>query len=349
MNPLWQINNAALYHGNVLRVLPHLPSNSVHSVVTSPPYWMMRDYNNNSEEIGQENTLEEYVDNITKVFKEVYRVLRDDGVAWLNIGDSYTEDDGSINGSAWKCAFSLRDNGWVIRQDIVWYAPNKMPESVTVRCSKSHEYIFMLTKSDKYYFDHIAIRTKTDDNSYANKRSVWVVPVKPYPGSHTATFSPELIEPCILSSTSEQGCCYECGKPYERIVKKIKGTPTDRPVRKKQPDRSFQWSRNALAESGSTLDGTHAKYETLGWRKNCVCLTDRILPCTVLDPFAGTGTTVATALTLNRAGIGVDLSLDYLQLHAIPRINAVVPARERLPAPNQFKGSSPKPKRIRMD
>ncbi len=233
-------------------------------------------------------------------------------------------------------------------QDIIWYAPNKMPESVTTRCAKSHEHIFLMAKANGYYFDSEAIRQpaaennrphkykrsrpndpyqeqdgdRSDDGSWgreetANKRDVWVVPTQGYRGAHFAVFSPKLIEPCILAGTSEHGCCAECRKPYERVVVKtgeVKTEPNE------DRDRSFEWSRNG--KTGS-LDGVHPRRDTVGWRKMCGCLTDEVMPCIVLDPFVGSGTTVATAMQLGRAGIGIDLSETYLTENAIPRIELV--------------------------
>ena len=222
--------------------------------VTSPPYYGLRDYGHDGQ-IGLEETPEEYIKAMVEVFQCVWNVLEDNGTLWLNIGDSYAGNNSraSNNGRAgfgnprekvvnrtgeglktkdligipWMLAFALRADGWYLRQDIVWHKPNPMPESVQDRCTKAHEYIFLLTKSQKYYYDHEAIKepVKEDwgtrdrangkyhnegtglqphsglEKSYemANKRSVWSVPVKPYTGAHFAVFPSELIEPCILA------------------------------------------------------------------------------------------------------------------------------------------------------
>lgn len=213
------------------------------------------------EQIGLEQSPEDYISSLVSVFREVHRVLTDDGVLWLNLGDSYAGNNSraSNNGRAgygnpregvftktgdglkpkdlvgipWMAAFALRNDGWWLRQDIIWHKPNPMPESVTDRCTKAHEYIFMLTKSPRYYFDNEAIkqpvkqdwgtRDRTNGKyhnegsgltphsgltkSYqkANKRSVWSVTTRPYKGSHFAVFPPELIEPCILAGCPEGG------------------------------------------------------------------------------------------------------------------------------------------------
>ena len=213
------------------------------------------------QQIGLEQTPDEYVENLVNVFREVKRVLRDDGTVWLNLGDSYARDpakvgvghkkkgkqatnSGSLNkyqspipsglkpkdliGIPWRVAFALQADGWWLRQDIIWHKPNPMPESVQDRCTKSHEYIFLLTKSSKYYYDHETIMEKAsyagvdrggstnryEQNNFGgdckqydtrNKRSVWTVTTKPFKGAHFATFPPKLIEPCILAGCPKSG------------------------------------------------------------------------------------------------------------------------------------------------
>jgi len=215
-------------------VLPGLPFGSVHCVVTSPPYWGLRDYGVDGQ-LGLESTPEEYVERMVGVFREVWRVLRDDGTVWLNLGDSYG-DSKQLRGIPWRVAFALQADGWYLRQDIIWHKPNPMPESVTDRCTKAHEYIFLLSKSQRYYYNHEAIKDeaicaghvvkayKTGKNisgerfrdtatgskdcmvgDKKNKRSVWTVTSKPFSGAHFATFPPDLIQPCILAGCPEGG------------------------------------------------------------------------------------------------------------------------------------------------
>ena len=233
--------------------------------VTSPPYYGLRDYGGEESQIGMEQSPEEYVDEMVKVFALVRDCLTDDGTLWLNIGDSYYNyrSDGNypqqsvsktrqdlpmstpvrgnklkgykskdLIGIPWMLAFALRADGWYLRQDIIWHKPNPMPESVRDRCTKSHEYIFLLSKSKYYHYDNEAIKepvkqdwgTRNRDNgkyhnegtglqphtgltkSYTkkNKRSVWTVNKKPYKGAHFATYPEELIKPCILAG-SEKG------------------------------------------------------------------------------------------------------------------------------------------------
>ena len=259
--------------GDCREMMRTLPAGSVHTCVTSPPYWGLRDYGHPGQ-LGLEPTPEAYVQNMVEVFREVKRVLRDDGTLWLNLGDTYcstapgTQNSPSLKGSRahpeqwankrpntpknlkpkdlvgipWRVAFALQADGWYLRQDIIWHKPNPMPESVTDRCTKAHEYIFLLAKAEAYYYDHEAIKEDsihyaTDPradkgnirysegkrgqqeaagggggqeafvtiNANRNKRSVWTVTTKPFSGAHFATFPPDLIEPCIKAGCPEGG------------------------------------------------------------------------------------------------------------------------------------------------
>ena len=349
--PYWSTRNVTLYLGDVRACLRRLPARSVHCCVTSPPYWGLRDYGNDkSLEIGAEsladcNTRGQaqcgrcFVCSMVSVFREVHRVLRDDGTLWLNLGDTFT--DGGQGMVPALVALALREDGWLLRQDIIWYALNKIPEPVTDRFVKSHEHIFLLTKSKEYYYDHVGVQ-ESNNGRLVNKRDVWVVPTSArYPGSHSATFSPKLITPCILAGTSEHGCCAGCGKPYERVVVRVGGVVTDKQEDTNR-DRSFDWSRNGKAGSGSTLDGTIALKETVGWQRTCGCKTDAVTPVVVLDPFVGSGTTVVTALELGRIGVGIDLSETYLREIAIPRIESSKVGR---PETRMVPGAAPLPVR----
>ena len=235
--------------------------------VTSPPYYGLRDYGGEDSQIGQESTPEEYIQEMVKVFREVRNVLTDDGTCWVNIGDSYynyrpgrgqglvkqtvsnTRQDlpdvcprrgnrleglkeKDLIGIPWMLAFALRADGWYLRQDIIWHKPNPMPESVKDRCTKSHEYLFLLSKNRNYYYDHESIKekavgerwggnnpinmdkTKDTNNTFSgltrprkmvydkrNKRSVWKITNRPYKGAHFATFPPDLVKPCILAGS----------------------------------------------------------------------------------------------------------------------------------------------------
>lgn len=257
-----------IYNMGCLDGLQLLDGESIDCCVTSPPYWGLRDYGV-SGQIGCEPVPDEYISNLVTIFQEVKRVLKKDGTLWVNIGDSYSSvhtgghksvkstvgnneigiqeirqtklspqkyglKEKELVGIPWMLAFALRADGWYLRQDIIWAKPNPMPESVTDRCTKSHEYIFLLTKSPKYYFDANAIKedcVQSDDkirdrssdklnttpgrtksgglkkNNYTkrNKRDVWFIATRPYRGAHFATFPKTLIEPCVLAGCPEGG------------------------------------------------------------------------------------------------------------------------------------------------
>lgn len=262
------MSNYTLLQGHCLEVLRTLPAESVQTCITSPPYFGLRDYGCDGQ-IGLESTPDAFVSSLVDVFAEVHRVLKPDGTLWLNLGDSYngassnrtgqngyndrrTNRDkrfstGGIDGLKskdligipWRVAFALQQYGWYLRQDIIWHKPNPMPESVTDRCTKAHEYIFLLSKSDRYFYDNEAIKEPVSDTSLKraeygwncdrpstknasmggtgihtekmgtrfvnpsgrNKRSVWTVCTKPYKGAHFAVYPTELIRPCILAGS----------------------------------------------------------------------------------------------------------------------------------------------------
>jgi DNA modification methylase len=262
----------SLHCGKAEDVLATMPDGFAQCVVTSPPYFGLRDYGVDGQ-LGLEATPAEYVENLVRVFVQVRRVLADDGVLWLNLGDSYLAKN--LLGIPWRVAFALQDDGWLLRNDNIWSKPNAMPESVTDRLSTRHEYVFMLVKSPGYYFDLDAVREpsqvrtgrsagfgrntksailpgRTDSQHRENRGGqgyhpkgknpgdVWTISTQPFPGAHFATFPPRLVQRCILA--------------------------------------------------GSKVGNT------------------------VLDCFAGSGTTVAVADKLGRHGVGIDLNQDYLDL-----------------------------------
>ena len=301
MVPYHTGQSAEIHHGDCLEVLRGMDSESVNCCVTSPPYWGLRDYGEDGQ-LGLESTPEEYVSKMVGVFREVRRVLRDDGTLWLNLGDSYAsggvnrqgkgsnsldagrfdfdcrvESHGISRGLApgfkpkdlvgipWRVAFALQADGWYLRQDIIWSKPNPMPESVTDRCTKAHEYIFLMSKNAKYWYDHEAIKAdgggggrfngsptyarndrndagRRDANAAikANRRSVWTVTTAPFKDAHFAVFPPKLIEPCILAGCPKGG--------------------------------------------------------------------------TVLDPFMGSGTTLYVAKERGRKGVGIELNEQYIEI-----------------------------------
>jgi DNA modification methylase len=305
MIPYFQTPSVTLYNRECLAGLRELPDQSVQTCVTSPPYFGLRNYGH-PEQIGLEPTPDLFVAKMVEVFREVKRVLRNDGTLWLNLGDSYASNPASggsqsqkmtggshqktpkaqyfrppglkpkdLIGIPWRVAFALQADGWYLRQDIIWAKPNPMPESVGDRCTKAHEYIFLLSKSPRYFYDSEAVKetAKSEPSAFRNstrymdqklgcdntnhsgekwfgkfdptirnRRSVWNVATQPYAEAHFATFPPDLITPCILA--------------------------------------------------GSPVDGV------------------------VLDPFSGSGTTLQVAKDLGRKAIGFELNPDYCKLIA---------------------------------
>lgn len=360
---------------------------SVDMCVTSPPYYGLRDYQVDGQ-LGLEETPEQYVANMVSVFREVWRVMKPQGTLWLNIGDSYwanragngaSYDDNEVErkragghpradikpkdliGIPWMLAFALRADGWYLRSDIIWHKPNPMPESVTDRPTKSHEYIFLLAKQRDYYYDAEAIKeesvrewnsakgfsgtgvrggntgydtattnqfngdgTHEDiDKTGRNKRSVWTVTTKPYKGAHFATFPPDLIEPCIKAGSSEMGVCPECGKPWERVVEK-----TGNMIRHHWAPGTDKKTEMASGKHGATstiVTGYSQEKVSVGWHPTCEHTSDPV-PAVVLDPFMGSGTTAWVARKLGRSAIGLDLSFKYLHEQARHRLQMDVPS-----------------------
>lgn len=376
--------------GDCLQSLRDLPDCSVHCCVTSPPYWGLRDYGHEGQ-LGLEATPELYVANMVEVFREVRRVLRDDGTLWLNLGDSYAAHPGQrketdeagpkqrsnrgstktpsrsgrdcdpkrgraahgqplrfasasslkpkdLVGIPWMTAFGLRADGWYLRQEIIWHKPNPMPESVLDRCTKAHEQIFLLTKSPRYFYDAEAIKeASTSDHpagnkrhkgaaaysagdekhrtkanlvalagvewSTRNKRSVWTVTTKPFKGAHFATFPPDLIEPCIKAGTSERGCCPDCGSPWTRIIERERVAT--------RPGADTKTEGTEAAEHGNRDPQRHCTTTaTTGWQAGCKCGREPI-PCLVLDPFNGAGTTGLVARRLGQRYLGFEINPEY--------------------------------------
>lgn len=388
-----------IINADVIDGLRSLPEKSVHCVVTSPPYWGLRDYGVEGQ-IGLESTPEEYLDKMVQVFREVWRVLRDDGTLWLNIGDSYAnaqprgrmEDQGDLStgdhgelipkrdwscwslkqkdlvGIPWRVAFALQADGWYLRSDIIWAKPNPMPESVMDRPTRSHEYVFLLAKSAKYFYDADAVREQCEDfvpkekaqNNCStirkeqigrdataiypirycnpagrNRRDVWTITTQPTPEAHFATFPEALVEPCIKAGTSERGCCSVCGAPMERVVEK--GEPLEEWKATCGADsegrylgQSEKWlKQDALGKQ--TYTGFNARYKQQNasdvkrrilegmrerisqWQPSCACNAD-VIPCTVLDPFGGSGTVAKVARDLNRSAILIEINSQYVEI-----------------------------------
>lgn len=378
--------------GDAAEKLRELPACHFHCVITSPPYFGLRDYGVDGQ-AGQEATPGEYVANMVRVFREVWRVLRDDGSLWLNIGDSYNgAKTGNTNGGAGsglkrdgrtedsrlktnfdmgqnmakmvfhkrqaqgldaknllllpqRLAIALQEDGWIVRQAVVWAKPNPMPESVRDRCTKSHEYFWHLVKQPQYHWDHYSMQeegvypagTKAAKGSAArkevaganarpaeykvysgkrNKRSVWTVTTKAFPGAHFATFPPDLIEPAIRASTSERGCCVACGTPWQRHTSRGADAP--------------HVEGSALDRFGTGKHGVHRKFgsvyqkwlddnplQTTGFSPSCECVENFFAvtaPCRVLDPFGGAGTTALVAAKHGLDATLIELNPAYVEI-----------------------------------
>jgi DNA modification methylase len=331
-----------LLQGDCRTILPTLAEGSVQSVVTSPPYYGLRDYGV-AGQMGSEPSPDAYIAAMVAVFREVWRVLRHDGTLWLNIGDSYatgtsaprkaTTIQGPAVPASWagrsqaervgtpigyktkdllmipaRVAIALQADGWYLRSDIIWHKPNPMPESANDRPTGAHEHVFMLTKAPHYFYDAEAIkevgtipagtraakgsnaRSELKDvngrppeyweyDGFRNARNVWTIATKPFAGSHFATMPPDLAERCIKAGTSERGACGTCGAAFVRILEK------------------------RLVRTAADL--------TLGWKPACACPPAAPVPCVVLDPFGGAGTTGLVADRLQRDAVLIELSPTY--------------------------------------
>jgi DNA modification methylase len=483
MTPYYQDDWLTVMLGDCREVMASMEPESVHCVVTSPPYWGLRDYGTATwtggdeacdhlgpprmsdktglshpelksreqilaepsrlvpqpyknicgkcgatrvdSQLGLEPTPEAYVESMVAVFREVRRVLRSDGTVWLNLGDSYassnptgrrdadrrgeagTFTDGEwlerqasgggghvkplptglkpkdLVGIPWRVAFALQADGWYLRSDIIWAKPNPMPESVTDRPTKAHEYLFLLSKSPRYYYDADAVREAYSEKTWfydhveptkaagtvgnnngtgkstlgireanaksgRNLRSVWTIATQPYPGAHFATFPQALVEPCIKAGTSEKGVCPECGAPWERVVERTNATrrgdgapsvaarlsgglAVGSANHMGSPEvETTGWKPPYVAPSeidryGTGQAGVHRKVggqyqkwldehpkQTVGWNGPCKHEGDPV-PATVLDPFAGSGTTGLVAQRLSRRAVLIDLNGEYLE------------------------------------
>lgn len=432
----WESHNGetqvTLYQGHVLDVLRQLPSESVHCVVTSPPYYGLRDYglppvvwggdpecphewrnigvvrkgNTNGRvdlgstltsagspktvgpgqtnnvgqtrqhrvdlsgfcrrcgawrgQLGLEPSPDLYVQHMVEVFREVRRVLRPEGTLWLNLGDTYLAQQGSgfnsqrrfdeanrnirlprptgvkpkdLLGIPWAAAFALRADGWYLRSDIIIAKANPMPESVTDRPTRAHEYVFLMSKSPRYYYDADAIREPHEATSLRrakygeaqrkegvtipgdvefnplgrNKRSVWPIATEPFPDAHFAVMPSVVAELCILAGTPTK-VCPSCGAPWRRrVVVRSKTVPPEerkgRPSHLGRPPQQSGW----FWEPPERRD--------LGWEPGCECPdNDGSGRAVVLDPFVGAGTVALVAQRLGRSAIGIDLNPDYLAM-----------------------------------
>lgn len=380
--------------GDCRESLRRLPSGSVQCVVTSPPYFGLRDYGH-AGQIGLEPTPDEFIAAMVEVFGEVHRVLRDDGTLWLNLGDSYSSggrttqtvdtargpskrDVGGdaasgkqeyLNGTAmrppvveglagknllgipWRVALALQADGWYLRSEIIWAKPNPMPESVTDRPTKSHEKIFLMSKSERYFYDAEAVKetaihagrivaatgadskngsagygsdtkkgfTKNDTavNDRRNLRDVWTITTKPFSGAHFATFPPDIPERCIKAGTSERGACPTCGAPWVRETEtetEFAGGSGRAGRTAEEMNGSGKWRNGGEAGNANLKLGPVTRSKTTGWVQGCDCPDNSPVPCVVLDPFGGAGTTGLVAGKLGRDAILCELNPDYADM-----------------------------------
>lgn len=437
-----KISGVKLIQGDCLQTIKGLRAGSVHCIVTSPPYFGLRDYGTANweggdpdcdhspaslgsiasstltggksgtgacgnqqggfrgtcrkcgatrvdDQIGLEETPDAYIAKMVALGRELRRVLRDDGVYFLNLGDSYSGNagkgksgpgkntdylggaegtlqtrattnylpSGNLLGIPWRVALALQADGWIFRSDIIWHATNKMPESVTNRPSKAHEYIFMFVKKRGYYYDAEAVKEETTESyasggrhrlpdkvngpgyeirsslhnqpaaEYRNKRTVWCVSVGSVKEAHFACYPPKLIEPCILAGTSAAGACPHCSAPYKRIVEKDRqatrpGTNTKVSAAGQSggaynPPGQSAHSNARLAPNitGNRDPERHVTAtKTVGWAAGCDCNAGAPVPCVVLDPFGGAGTTSVVCLQNGRRSILLELNPDYIEI-----------------------------------
>lgn len=289
--------------GNAIEVLKELPDCSADCCITSPPYLGLRDYGVN-EQIGLENSVEAYINRLTDIFREVRRVLKNDGTLWLNIGDSYVSSNSEYSnckrkdliGAPWLLAFALRDDGWYLRQDIIWEKPNAMPESVKDRCTKSHEYIFLFSKQSKYYFDYEAI--KEPAVGFNN-----IVPA----GSK-GTLKPNNRLRKGNSRTFRGGGVYTKGQSFNNSAETTR--------------ESHGNSENVTGLRNKRSVWTVA---TQGYKEaHFATFPEKLIePCVlagsrdggiILDPFIGSGTTAVVAKKHNRGFIGIELNPEYVEM-----------------------------------
>lgn len=329
------VADCRIYAGDNRVTLPNIGAGSVHCVVTSPPYYAQRDYGGESDQIGREQTPEEYVAQIVKVMDEVRQTMRRDATLWLNLGDKFI--DGHLLGMPWRVAFAMKAAGWILRSDIIWHRTNAMPSGQRDRPTCNHEYIFLFAREKNYFYDDVAIRepaapgavkfsgntgpktsrynptdrsdagnknhTPTDDRT---KRTVWPVPTAIEKEDHFAVFPRNLIMPCILAGTSEFGCCMKCGSPYVRVTERER-VPT-------RPGHDTKVSGDSEKEGNRDPQRHVTEVTTLGWQKNCACDTDKVKPCVVLDPFGGLFTTACAAISRKRRAIVCELNPKYIEI-----------------------------------
>jgi DNA modification methylase len=288
--------------------------------------------------LGQEPHPKDFAAHVVEIMEEARRVLRDDGTLWLNLGDTYAANKScqvpstkwgaaapqlagkmsvpegfkpkDLVGVPWRVAFALQDKGWWLRSDIIWSKPNGLPESVTDRPTKAHEYVFLFTKKPHYFYDPEAIRERQNDSSGHSRRSVWPVLTQPFEGAHFATWPPDLVRLMVKAGSSEKGCCPTCGAPWKRVVRRGE-EPEFRYLNTKAERDANQVPNQPVKKR---LPQKIKTRNTLGWEPTCNCPAADPVRCAVMDIFSGSGTTGMVALQENRNYIGIDLNEQYLEM-----------------------------------
>jgi DNA modification methylase len=354
---------STLHYGRDVReVLRELPRASIQTICTSPPYWGLRDYGTEPVKwadgaecsLGQEPTPEAFCAHLVEIFREVRRVLRDNGTLWLNLGDSYSQSGrGASNASTlegglstqematragdqrhrviqgckpkdlvgipWRVAFALQADGWYLRQDIIWSKPNPMPESVRDRCTKSHEYVFLLSKQSQYFYDQAAVKEPLhgaallSPDGKRNRRSVWTINSRPYRGAHFATWPEALVEPMIRAGCSEKGHCPKCGAQWEQAVASRSPESTGASTGGDPARKDGGTRERAAPGSGGGNTFAQKRVPTGEWQPACDCELAPVRDV-VLDLFSGSATTGVVANRLGHNYVGIDLNADYLPL-----------------------------------
>lgn len=345
------MNHYTIHQGDCLYILPTLPAHSVHTIVTSPPYYGLRDYGV-AGQIGLEPTLDAYITTIVDVFHRLWRVLRNDGTVWLNLGDSYANDTkwgGSTSwlqsaelqgetgigrtkrttglkakdmmGIPWRIAFALQSAGWYLRQDIIWHKPNPMPESVTDRCTKSHEYLFLLTKSERYYFDAEAIKEPATGHIAGNKTNASAEAYAAGDEHHRTKTG--LVKFADKQRASRDNFKRRNG-PQIRLVPGSNNNQHREERDESAYDLTTRNRRSVWTIPVSSYSEAH--FATFPPKLVEPCILAGCPPGgVVLDPFAGSGTAGVVAVSHGRQFIGIELNPEYVAM-AHRRIGATQPA-----------------------